>query len=54
MKHWIVKIEFTGLTGKYISEVEVIARTQKSAEKKASLTIGNRDGWILSVRQLTA
>ncbi len=47
MKSFKVKIEYTGLTGKYISEVVVQAKNAKSAEKKASLTIGNRDGWIV-------
>lgn len=48
MKTWKVKIEFVGLTGKYFSEVIVRAKTQKSAEKKASLAIGNRDGWVVA------
>ena len=47
MKTWIVRIEFVGLTGKYWSDVEVKARTQKAAEKKASLVIGNRHGCVV-------
>lgn len=52
MKTFIVKIEFTGIAGKYISEVEVTARDNKTAEKKAENIIGNRDGWIFSVVQV--
>lgn len=51
MKKWIVKIEFIGLTGQYFSEVEVTARSEKSAAKKASLVIGNRDGRVVLVRE---
>ncbi len=47
MKNWVVRIEYYGLTGKYFSDVEVQARTQKAAEKKAALTIGNRDGHVV-------
>lgn len=53
MKTFKVKIEFVGLTGKYVSEVEVKARDYKSAEKKASKVIGNRDAWIFSVIEVT-
>lgn len=49
MKTFIVKIKFMGLTGKYVSEVEVKATTPQSAEKKASKAIGNRSAWIVSV-----
>lgn len=52
MKTFKVKIEFLGLTGKYISEVEVKARNAKSAEKKARRTIGNRDGWVVSTEEV--
>lgn len=51
MKTFKVKIEFIGIAGKYISEVTVRAKNAKSAEKKASLTIGNRDGWIVSTTE---
>jgi hypothetical protein len=51
MKTFTVKIEFIGLAGKYVSEVVVKAKNAKSAEKKASLTIGNRDGWIVGVKE---
>lgn len=51
MKNYTVKIEFLGLTGKYYSYVDVRAKTPKSAEKKASKTIGNRDGWIVEVKE---
>ena len=52
MKTFKVRIEFTGLTGKYISDVEVRAKNAKSAEKKASLVIGNRDAWVVSVEEV--
>lgn len=51
MKTFKVKIEFVGLTGKYVSEVEVTAKNAKSAEKKASKSIGNRDGWVVAVTE---
>lgn len=49
MKSYIVTIEFVGLTGSYRSQVERRARNAKSAEKKARETIGNRDGFVISV-----
>ena len=52
MKNYIVKIEFSGLTGKYTSEVNVKAKNEQAAEKKASKVIGNRDAWIFSVVQV--
>ena len=52
MKNYKVKIEFVGLTGKYNSEVEVLAKNEKSAEKKASKSIGNRDGWVIAVTEV--
>lgn len=52
MKWWIVKIEFVGLTGKYVSNVEVRARDAKSAEKKAARSIGNRDGWVVETKEV--
>jgi len=51
MKTWIVKIEFVGLTGKYWSDVEVKARNEKAAKKKAAQVIGNRDGWVVAVKE---
>lgn len=49
MTNFIVTIEFVGLTGTYRSRVEVRARNVQSARRKVSLTIGNRDGTIISV-----
>lgn len=51
MKTWLVKIEFIGLAGKYWSTVEVKARSEKSAMKKASQVIGNRDGWVVEAKE---
>ena len=51
MKVFTVRIEYVGITGKYWSDVEVKARNAKSAEKKASQTIGNRDGFVISVKE---
>lgn len=50
MRTFTVRIEFIGLTGQYFSDVEVRARNESSAAKKASLTIGNRDGRVVSVK----
>ena len=52
MKHYEVKIELIGLTGKYYSHVQVVAKNEKSAIKKAEKTIGNRDGWVIGVSGL--
>ena len=48
MKLWIVKIEIIGLGGRKERDLEIKARTQKSAEKKAYAIIGDRTGNILS------
>ncbi len=50
MKKFIVRIEFIGLTGAYFSDVEVTARNEKSAEKKALLCVGNREYLSVSVK----
>lgn len=49
MKNYTVTIRFTGLTGEYLSKVETRARDTKSAARKASKVIGNRDGYVVSV-----
>ncbi len=49
MKNFIVNIRFFGLTGEYLSRVDVRAKTEASAKKKASKVIGNRDGYVVSV-----
>jgi hypothetical protein len=49
MTDFIVTVEFVGLTGPYRSRIEVRARNQRSAEKKARAHFGNRDGSIVSV-----
>lgn len=51
MKNYQVKIEYTGLTGKYINTYDVKAKNAKSAENKASQAIGNRDAVILEVKE---
>ncbi len=49
MKNFTVKIRFQGLTGEYLSSIDVRAKTAESAKKKASKVIGNRDGYVVSV-----
>ena len=53
MKTFSVKIELIGLTGQYFSEVEVTAKNEKSATKKAAQHIGNRDGRVVLVKEVT-
>lgn len=53
MRTFKVKIEFCGLTGIYYSEFEVKARNVQSAERKASLVIGNRDGRIVACNEVS-
>lgn len=43
MQTWKVTLVLIGLTGQYTSEVEVRARNEKSALKKARAHVGNRD-----------
>lgn len=49
MKDFTVTIRYQGLTGEYTSRVDVRAKNEASARKKASKTIGNRDGYVVSV-----
>lgn len=49
MKNFTVKIRFVGLAGEYLTSVDVRARDAKSATKKAEKTIGNREGYVVSV-----
>lgn len=51
MKNFTVKIRFTGLTGEYVSQVDVQARHASAATKKAEKSIGNRDGYVVSVTE---
>ena len=52
MKDFLVTLRFIGLTGEYTSQVDVRARDEKSARRKAEKTIGNRDGEVIAVRSL--
>lgn len=51
MKKYTVKIEFLGLAGTYFSNVDVEARNPAAAKRKASRVIGNRDGYIVDVKE---
>jgi hypothetical protein len=51
MKTWNVKIEYTGLTGKYVNDYKVEAKTAKSAEKKAWVFVGDRTADIVEVKE---
>ncbi len=49
MKNWSVSIRYSGLSGEYLTKLFVKAKDQVSAKKKAEKTIGNRDGYVVSV-----
>ena len=51
MFYWTVRIAYEGLVGKYLSDVQVLARTSQAAKKRAMQSIGNRDGQIVFVRK---
>lgn len=49
MKNFIVTLRFYGLTGEYTTRFECKAKTSASAKKKAERTIGNRDGYVVTI-----
>jgi hypothetical protein len=49
MKTFKVTIQYINLVGTHLSEVEIRARTEASATKKAWQLIGNRDGVVVKV-----
>lgn len=51
MKTFIVKIEYMGLGGSYVTERIIVAKTAKSAENLARRAIGNRDVISVNVRE---
>lgn len=51
MKTFTVTIRYTGLTGEYTTQTDHRARTAKSAANKARQAIGNRDGYVVGIKE---